>query len=71
MPNPAVHHLAASLDPNKVAPGLLGFLIVCVLGLATWFLVKSMSRQLGKLERDYAEQDAAEAEREAELGGAL
>lgn len=69
MSNAAAHHLA-SLDPNKVAPGLLGFIIVCILGLATWLLVKSLSRHLAKLEGDYAAQDAAEAERDAELGGA-
>jgi hypothetical protein len=44
------HDLAANLDPNSVSPGLLGFIIVVIIGLATWFLSKSMSKQLRKLD---------------------
>jgi hypothetical protein len=69
MSNPAVQNLA-DLDPNKVAPGLLGFLIVCVLGVATWFLVKSMSRHLSKLEADYPDETAEPADVEPKLNGA-
>jgi hypothetical protein len=44
--------LAAELDPNKVTPGLLGFLVVFGLAVATWFLLRSMNRQLKKIDFD-------------------
>jgi flagellar biosynthesis/type III secretory pathway M-ring protein FliF/YscJ len=57
-----IHPLAASLDPNKVSPGLLGFIIVVIIGLITWFLARSMAKQLRKLDASHrAEQEAAEA----------
>ena len=34
---------------NNVTPGVLGFLIVAGMGLALFFLLKSMSRQFRKL----------------------
>ena len=34
---------------NNVTPGVLGFLIVAAMGLALFFLVKSMNRQFRKL----------------------
>ncbi|MEV6975078.1 hypothetical protein [Kitasatospora sp. NPDC093806] len=45
-------HLAAELavDDAKVTPGLLGFLVFAVLGVATWFLAKSMNRQFKKVD---------------------
>lgn len=53
---------AASLDPNKVSPGLLGFIIVVIIGLITWFLARSMAKQLRKLDASHrAEEEAAEA----------
>ncbi|MER5635928.1 hypothetical protein ABT095_03100 [Kitasatospora sp. NPDC002227] len=42
--------LAAELDPNKVTPGLLGFLVFAALGVATWFLVKSMNKQFKRVD---------------------
>jgi hypothetical protein len=54
-----------ALDEDRVAPGLLGFLVVAALGVATWFLIKSMSKQLKKIDFDEsdtqvsAEQDGA------------
>jgi hypothetical protein len=41
-----------ALDPDRVAPGLLGFLVVAALGVATWFLIKSMNKQLKKIDFD-------------------
>lgn len=62
-----IHPLAASLDPNKVSPGLLGFIIVVIIGLITWFLARSMAKQLRKLDAGrQAEEEAAVAEAEAE-----
>jgi hypothetical protein len=55
----ADHEFAASLDPNKVSPGLLGFIIVVIIGLVTWFLAKSMNKQLRKLDSGKAEQEEA------------
>jgi hypothetical protein len=54
-----------ALDEDRVTPGLLGFLVVAALGVATWFLIKSMSKQLKKIDFDEsdtqvsAEQDGA------------
>lgn len=52
--------LAAGLDPNSVSPGLLGFIIVVILGVATWFLARSMAKQLRKLDADYADRQEDE-----------
>jgi hypothetical protein len=41
-----------AVDEDKVAPGLLGFLIVAALGAATWFLIRSMNKQLKKIDFD-------------------
>ncbi|MFE4974038.1 hypothetical protein ACFRAR_18250 [Kitasatospora sp. NPDC056651] len=45
-------HLAADLavDDSKVTPGLLGFVVFAALGVATWFLAKSMNRQFKKVD---------------------
>jgi flagellar biosynthesis/type III secretory pathway M-ring protein FliF/YscJ len=64
-----IHPLAASLDPNKVSPGLLGFIIVVIIGLITWFLARSMAKQLRKLDAGRrAEEEAAEAAAAEEAG---
>jgi flagellar biosynthesis/type III secretory pathway M-ring protein FliF/YscJ len=56
----------APWDQPWISPGLLGFIIVVILGLATWLLVRSMSKQLRKLDADRPEQDeAGTVEREA------
>ncbi|MBS2962456.1 hypothetical protein KGA66_05325 [Actinocrinis puniceicyclus] len=54
----AVHPLAAPVNDNTpwVGPGLLGFIIVVIIGLATWFLGRSMAKQLRKLDAGRAEQ---------------
>ncbi len=55
-----VHLAADTLDTNKVTPGLLGFLVFAALGLATWFLVKSMNKQFKRV--DFVEQPEAPKE---------
>ena len=46
--------LAASLasaadDESKITPGLTGFLVFVALGVALWFLVRSMNRHLRRV----------------------
>ncbi|MFE2109553.1 hypothetical protein ACFXAF_27340 [Kitasatospora sp. NPDC059463] len=44
-------HLAVELavDDAKVTPGLLGFVVFAALGVATWFLAKSMNKQFKRV----------------------
>jgi hypothetical protein len=39
----------ASVTDNEVTPGVLGFLVVAGMGVALYFLLKSMNRQLRKI----------------------
>ena len=54
--------LAVSLDPNQVSPGLLGFIIVCILGVCVWLLCRNMGKHLTKLDNDYRAEQEAEQE---------
>jgi hypothetical protein len=57
-----------ALDKNNVNPGALGFVVVALLGVATWLLIRSMQRQLGKI--DFEERaDGAEVEPEQHPDG--
>ncbi|MBB1244563.1 hypothetical protein GL263_13450 [Streptomyces durbertensis] len=38
--------LADTFDENKVTPGVLGFLVFAVMGLAVWWLMRSMTRRM-------------------------
>jgi hypothetical protein len=40
---------ASQATNNEVTPGVLGFLVVAGMGVALYFLLKSMSKQLRKL----------------------
>lgn len=51
--------LAKELDENKVTPGVLGFVVFAVMGVAVWMLGKSMNRHMGKV--DFAESPADSA----------
>lgn len=47
---------------DRVTPGVLGFIVVALLGVATWLLIRSMNRQLRKVdfpEREQEQQDEA------------
>ncbi|MBO3752291.1 hypothetical protein J5X84_40060 [Streptosporangiaceae bacterium NEAU-GS5] len=55
--------------PPAYGPGLLGFLVVAAIGGALFFLIKSMNRQISKIEvpsedeqRRAAEQDKEQAQ---------
>ena len=58
---------AASATATKYAPpGLVAFLIVCALGVALYFLLKSMGKQLGKAKAHFDAEEAALAAGPAE-----
>jgi hypothetical protein len=40
------------LDPTTVTPGVLGFTVTLLLGIATYLLIRSMNRHLRKIPRD-------------------
>ena len=44
-----------AVDKNEVNPGVLGFVVVALLAVATWLLIRSMHRQLRKV--DFEERD--------------
>jgi hypothetical protein len=39
-----------AVDDNHVSPGALGFLVVAALGVATWLLIRSMNRQIKRID---------------------
>jgi hypothetical protein len=39
-----------AVDKDKVTPGLLGFVVVALLGLATYLLIRSMNREIKKID---------------------
>ena len=45
----AVLAKAKATNDNEVTPGVLGFLVVAGMGVALYFLLKSMSKQLKKI----------------------
>ncbi|MFC8720562.1 hypothetical protein [Kitasatospora sp. NPDC057198] len=52
--NPVQLAATLALDEAKVTPGLLGFVVFAALGVATWFLLKSMNARFKKI--DFTEQ---------------
>ncbi|GAA3621460.1 hypothetical protein ACLIYM_15985 [Streptomyces fenghuangensis] len=58
---PGLVDLAKEFDENKVTPGVLGFLVFAVLGLAVWMLMKSLNRHIGKV--DFEESSAPDTGR--------
>ena len=42
----------ASPTASQVVPGILGFLVVAGMGLALFFLLRSMNKQLNKVARE-------------------
>ena len=49
---------------NDVEPGLLGFLVVAALGLALFFLLRSMNKQFRKIGPRPEDEESAEADAE-------
>jgi hypothetical protein len=66
--------LAAGADPRFASPGVLGFLVVFFLAVATWLLIRSMVGHLRKVrysaEAAEAAESAATAAAAAEVPGA-
>ncbi|MFF7248023.1 hypothetical protein ACFZBU_29415 [Embleya sp. NPDC008237] len=42
--------LQLAVEESKVTPGLLGFVVVAAIAVATWFLIKSMNKQLKRVD---------------------
>ena len=42
--------LVRAAEDSSVSPGLLGFLVVALLGVATWLLLRSMTRHLRRVD---------------------
>ena len=47
----------AKVDAEKVTPGVLGFIVFALIGLAVWGLMKSMNKQIKKV--DFEEEPAS------------
>ena len=62
----------AEVDENKVTPGVLGFIVFAVMALAVWGLMKSMSKQMNKVDFKEGADPTAEptAESKADSGAA-
>jgi hypothetical protein len=48
----AAGRVLLAVDESKVTPGIAGFLVVFALGVATWLLIRSMTRHLRKVDFD-------------------
>ena len=51
-PTPVAPEPPAGLDPTMVTPGVLGFTVTLLLGIATVLLILSMIKHLGKIPRE-------------------
>jgi hypothetical protein len=50
-----------AVDDTAVSPGVLGFLVVALLGVATYLLIRSMNRQIRRIDLPQSEpQDPGE-----------
>ena len=49
--------MVSAVDKSEVNPGVLGFVVVALLGVATWLLIRSMHRQLRKVDFEERDQD--------------
>lgn len=52
VPAPAgsVEVLRLAVEESRVTPGVLGFLVVAILGAATYLLIRSMNRQIRRID---------------------
>lgn len=61
----ATAQVIAAAPAPALGPGLIGFTVVAVIGVALYFLVKSMNRQISKIEVPH-EADLSKAEEAGE-----
>lgn len=62
------------LDENKVTPGVLGFLVFAVMGLAVWWLMRSMTRRMNAMQDKEFDRPAAgpaSSDGEGQSGGTV
>jgi hypothetical protein len=65
MTGAAIVAVTRAVSDNDVSPGVLGFVVVATLGVGTWLLLRSMNRQLKKIDLPDEKTDPAdEANRE-------
>ena len=55
---------------DRVTPGVLGFIVVALLGVATWLLIRSMNRQLRKVDFPERERERGRGRGRGGQGGA-
>ena len=65
VPSPAPSATPTELDPYKVSPGLAGFLVTFGIALASIVLYLSLTKQLRRVNRRAAQQEAEDAARAA------
>jgi hypothetical protein len=56
-----------AVDDNAVSPGVLGFVVVALLGVATYLLIRSMNRQIKQI--DLPDDDAPADQRNGDDPG--
>jgi hypothetical protein len=62
---------AAEVDEDKVTPGVLGFIVFAVMALAVWGLMKSMNKQMGRIEfKEASDSEETDAAKEPVKGAA-
>ena len=57
-----------AVDESKVTPGLLGFVVVALLGVATYLLIRSMNRQIKRIDLPDEHPDEAAEDPDDETG---
>ena len=59
----------AAVDESKVTPGLLGFVVVALLGVATYLLIRSMNRQIRRIDLPETEDEQPETAEQDSANG--
>ena len=60
---------ARAIDDSAVSPGVLGFVVVALLGVATWLLIRSMNKQFRKIDLPEEENEDKPAEDQSGRNG--
>ncbi|MET7297853.1 hypothetical protein [Embleya sp. NPDC005575] len=58
--------LQLAVEESKVTPGLLGFVVVAAIAVATWLLLKSMNKQLKRVDFEESDKPAVKSDAEAD-----